>query len=151
MRLEIVSMGKKIQVNGKTFDFSDGILIIEDLVLEIPKIQGIVEFNRLLDGSISEGERVIFLKYLFDNSQAGIKELKENTGLSDYTISELIKVGYSTGLIIKKGQWKLVPEKRDAIGKYVSDVLPKDETQNESVEMEDFREETPQVKNKWRK
>lgn len=163
MRIEIVQSGNLIQVNGHTFHFEDRTLIIEDISTLAPKIHGLSDFDRLLDSVISKTKRIAFLKYLYDNSQAGVKELQDHINVDRSIILYVIKIGYETGLIVKKGQWRLIAEKRDAIGKYLDIEIPKpedettilDEIQGQSIARDPFEEmmheDAPVVSNVMKK
>lgn len=152
MRLEIIQSGTKIQINGVVFPFDDKILIIDDMSIITPKIYGLVEFERLLEGYVTKSQLTLFLKFLLDNSQVGIKELQDHIEVDRAKILHMIKVGYDTGLMVKKGQWRLVVEIRESVGRYLKNLLPKPEDEETMFEnLHKVEEIKDTVKEKRRK
>jgi hypothetical protein len=149
-RLEIIVMGNKIHLNGKVFEMNDGVLIIEDMTELLPTTYGLMEFERLTTGLIEKQKRLSLLKYLYDNSQAGVKEIQNLLGLNPNVTAKIITIGYETGVFVKKGQWRLVSDIRESVAKYLETMLPKVVEESVSTNMEDFREDT-QVKQKPRR
>lgn len=119
MRLEIVLSGDTLMINEMSFPFKDKTLTIEDATILTSKTKGISEFDRLIDGILTEQQKLTLLQYLYDNSQVGVKELQTLLDTTKEKIDRVLFIAYDTGIIFKKGQWRLRPDKRNAIGAFI--------------------------------